>query len=78
MVLLLVTLSLTCFRQNEEYQQERYSREDPVKYAEFQDYREQKNSFWPSISEVTNPWMLICIGSGVAAASAQFMVEGSH
>jgi hypothetical protein len=65
-------------RQNEEYQQERYSREDPTKYAEFQEYREQKNSFWPGLSEIANPWTLICISSGVAAAAAQYMFESNN
>jgi hypothetical protein len=73
--LLLAPLSLTIYRQNEEYQQERYTQEDPIKYAEFQEYRKQKNSFWPGVSEITNPWTLICIGSGIAAAGVQYMFE---
>jgi len=68
-------MTLTNFRQNEEYQQERYSKEDPTKFAEFQEYREQKNSFWPGVSEIANPWTLICVGSGVVAAGAQYMFE---
>lgn len=34
-------------KQNEASQLERYEKEDKEKYAEFQQYRAQVNSFWP-------------------------------
>jgi hypothetical protein len=74
----LLLFLLTDPRQNEEYQTNRYYKEDPTKYQQFQEYRREKNSFWPSVSEMANPWTLICIGSGVAAAGAQYMFEMSH
>jgi hypothetical protein len=68
-------LILTRGRQNEEYQRERYSKEDPNKYLEFQEYCRQKNSFWPGLSEIVNPWTILCIASGAAAAGAEYLVE---
>lgn len=68
-------LSLTCYRQNEEYQQERYSKDAPSKYIEFQQYRAEKNSFWPGVSEIANPWTLVCVASGLAAAGAEYAFE---
>jgi hypothetical protein len=66
---------LTNSRQNEEYQKERYSKDDPNKYLEFQEYRRQKNSFWPGFSELVNPWLLVCIGSGAAVAGVEYWLE---
>jgi hypothetical protein len=71
-------LKLICGRQNEEYQRERYSKEDPNKYLEFQEYRRQKNSFWPGLSEIVNPWTILCIASGAAAAGAEYLIEARH
>lgn len=69
---------LTNSRQNEEYQKERYSKDDPNKYLEFQEYRRQKNSFWPSFSELVNPWSLVCIGTGAAVAGVEYLLETQH
>lgn len=66
---------LTSNRQNEEYQKERYSKDDPDKYLDFQEYRRQKHSFWPKLSEIVNLWSLICIATGVAAAGAEYLYE---
>jgi len=69
---------LTNGRQNEEYQKQRYSKDDPNKYLDFQEYRRQKNSFWPGFSEIVNPWSLVCIGAGVAVAGAEYLFETQH
>ncbi|KAL2825849.1 hypothetical protein BDW59DRAFT_145960 [Aspergillus cavernicola] len=52
-------------RENEESQAERYSKEDPVKAKQFQEYREEKNSFWPDVRELGNKWSWIVVGAGV-------------
>ncbi|KAI9372315.1 hypothetical protein BJX61DRAFT_552956 [Aspergillus egyptiacus] len=43
-------------RQNEQSQEERYTKDEPRKAAEFQQYREEKNSFWPNARELCNKW----------------------
>ncbi|KAI1101347.1 DUF1295-domain-containing protein [Jackrogersella minutella] len=53
-------------KENEEYQEKRYSRENPVKYQELQQYKQTKNSFWPSLNEVGNKWLwaVTAVGAG--------------
>jgi steroid 5-alpha reductase family enzyme len=53
-------------KQNEESQEERYSKHDAVKAEEFKEYREQKNSFWPKPEELSNGWTLGMMAAGVA------------
>lgn len=53
-------------RENEESQAERYSKHDAVKALEFEEYRQQKNSFWPKLEELKNSWTLGMLGVGVA------------
>ncbi|KAI9925055.1 hypothetical protein ASPWEDRAFT_118486 [Aspergillus wentii DTO 134E9] len=51
-------------KQNEASQEERYEKEDPQKYAQLLSWRNEKNSFWPSVSELANPWTWAVLGSG--------------
>ncbi|KAF5583570.1 DUF1295 domain-containing protein [Fusarium pseudocircinatum] len=53
-------------RENEESQAERYSKHDAVKAQELEEYRQQKNSFWPKLEEFRNSWTLGVLGAGVA------------
>lgn len=69
---------LTHSRQNEEYQEERYSKENPPKYAQFQEYRGEKNSFWPGFAEIVNPWTMICVGSGAVVAGTEIFFRRGH
>ncbi|KAF5252266.1 hypothetical protein FANTH_2822 [Fusarium anthophilum] len=55
-------------RENEESQAERYSKHDVVKAQEFEEYRQQKNSFWPKLEELRNSWTLGVLGVGIAGA----------
>jgi hypothetical protein len=57
---------------SEKSQRRRYSTSDPVKFKQFEQYSEEKNSFWPSAKEVSNPWLWGVIGSGVAGV----VIEG--
>ncbi|KAF6797045.1 duf1295 domain protein [Colletotrichum sojae] len=54
--------------QTEAHQEERYAREDPAKLQQLREYRREKNSFWPSVSEVRNKWLWIVVGAGVVGA----------
>lgn len=53
-------------KENEESQAERYSKHDVVKAEEFNEYRQQKNSFWPKVEELGNSWTLGVLTAGVA------------
>lgn len=71
-VILLGPLANHCFlryvggdRENESSQEERYRAQDKDKHAQLQVWRAEKNSFWPSLSELVNPWTWIVVGSGV-------------
>ncbi|KAJ9214538.1 hypothetical protein DTO166G4_3942 [Paecilomyces variotii] len=55
----------------EEYQEKRYKTEDAPKYVELQEYRREKNSFWPSFSELKNPWTWKIVGFGLAGVAAE-------
>ncbi|CAN8096480.1 unnamed protein product [Discula destructiva] len=48
--------------QNEASQAERYAKTSPVKAQEFAEYKNTKNSFWPRVQELTNPWTLAIFG----------------
>jgi hypothetical protein len=53
-------------KQNEEYQEERYKREDRIKQMQLQEWRSEKNSFWPRLREITNSWTWVIIAAGVS------------
>lgn len=52
-------------KQNEASQEERYKKGDQYKYQELRVWRGEKNSFWPGLSEVVNPWTWVVVGSGM-------------
>lgn len=54
--------------QTEASQLERYEKENPTKFVEMQQYRKEKNSFWPAVAELQNPWAWTILGAGVAGA----------
>ncbi|KAI1415511.1 DUF1295-domain-containing protein [Hypoxylon sp. FL1857] len=53
-------------KENEENQEKRYSKENPVKYQQLQQYKQTKNSFWPGLAEVSNKWLwtVAAVGAG--------------
>lgn len=53
-------------RENEKTQVERYAKEDPIKAQQFQEYQQEKNSFWPDVKEASNKWSWIVVGAGAA------------
>ncbi|KAI5862513.1 DUF1295-domain-containing protein [Durotheca rogersii] len=54
-------------RENEKNQEKRYSRENPVKYQELQQYKSAKNSFWPGPAEIGNKWLWAVVAAGASA-----------
>jgi len=55
-------------KQNEASQEERYAKENPLKFQQLQEYKRDKNSFWPSLAEYDNKWVWIVAAAGVAGA----------
>ncbi|KAK8151120.1 hypothetical protein BC567DRAFT_188153 [Phyllosticta citribraziliensis] len=55
-------------KENEASQAERYAKTNPFKYQQFQEYRMEKNSFWPSFNELKNKWTwaVLAVGAGGA------------
>lgn len=56
-------------------QRRRYSTSDPEKFQQFEQYSEEKNSFWPSTKEVQNPWLWGVIGSGIVGAVLERVIS---
>lgn len=52
----------------ENSQERRYSVASLEKHADLQKYREEKNSFWPDLQELSNSWLWTVVGAGVAGA----------
>ncbi|KAI1077835.1 DUF1295-domain-containing protein [Whalleya microplaca] len=55
-------------KENEANQESRYSKENPVKYQQLQEYKQTKNSFWPTLHEVNNKWLWIVTAAGAGGA----------
>jgi steroid 5-alpha reductase family enzyme len=52
--------------QKEKSQTRRYSASHPEKFAELEQFREDKNSFWPRVEELKNRWLWRVMGIGAA------------
>ncbi|PYH91323.1 DUF1295-domain-containing protein [Aspergillus ellipticus CBS 707.79] len=63
-------------RQTEASQEARYVVDDPARYAQLQSWRASKNSFWPGVKEIVNPWVWGVVGVGVAGVVVEEGVRG--
>jgi len=54
-------------KENEANQEERYAKNDPLKAQELENYKQEKNSFWPSVNEIQNKWSWVVIAIGAGA-----------
>ncbi|KAI1205267.1 DUF1295-domain-containing protein [Annulohypoxylon truncatum] len=61
---------------NEENQEKRYSKENPVKYQELQQYKQSKNSFWPGLAEVSNKWLWAIAAAGAGGVVVERSLNG--
>lgn len=50
--------------ENEASQEARYAN-DPTKSVQFAQYKQDKNSFWPKVQELANPWSAVVVGAGI-------------
>lgn len=51
-------------RENEANQEERYQSHDPQKHVQLVAWRAEKNSFWPQLRELDNPWTWVVVLAG--------------
>ncbi|KAI2610533.1 DUF1295-domain-containing protein [Hypoxylon sp. NC1633] len=63
-------------RETEENQEIRYSKENPVKFQELQEYKQTKNSFWPSLAEVNNTWLWAVAAAGAGGIIVERSLYG--
>ena len=61
--------------QTEKYQEQKYRALYPAKYAQLEEWRARKNSFWPSAAEVANPWTWALVAIGSAGAVLEWGVR---
>jgi hypothetical protein len=55
-------------KENEEYQEARYKNDNEEKYEQLQEYKREKNSFWPMVEETMNPWTWVIVAAGAVGA----------
>ncbi|KAJ5140890.1 hypothetical protein N7448_004298 [Penicillium atrosanguineum] len=62
-------------KQTEESQEVRYQVNDPHKYQQLKQWRQEKNSFWPSVRDLINPWALAVVGCGLIGVVVEEMLR---
>ena len=65
-------------KENEASQEERYTTEDPAKKEQLEEYRSQKNSFWPGVEEVKNTWTWVVLGCGAVVVAFEHTLRMYH
>lgn len=58
-------------KENEATQEQRYKTAAPKKYVQLEEWRATKNSFWPALKEIGNPWSLALVGIGAVGVLAE-------
>jgi steroid 5-alpha reductase family enzyme len=58
-------------KENESDQEERYRKGSRGKLEQLQTWRREKNSFWPGVREVGNPWTWIVVGLGAVGVGLE-------
>jgi hypothetical protein len=61
----------------EKSQAKRYREQNPHKYEQLRSWRGEKNSFWPSLRDLTSPWALVVVGCGLIGVVAEEVVRSS-
>lgn len=62
-------------KEKESSQEERYRKEDPTKFAQLQEYKQQKQAFWPSLQELGNPWTAVVVAAGFGGAWLEYGIK---
>jgi len=58
-------------KENEAHRERRYSSSDPIKFSQLEEWRKEKNSFWPQLKEFANPWTWAVVGAGFAGVGLE-------
>lgn len=57
--------------EKEKHQTRRYSASQPEKFAELEQFRREKNAFWPTAQELSNKWLWTVVGIGAAGVAVE-------
>lgn len=63
-------------KENEASQEKKYRTENQTKYAQLQEYKTEKNSFWPKLNELGNSWLWVVVGAGVGGVVLEKSLRG--
>jgi len=58
-------------KENEANQTRRYSMSDPEKMQQLEQFRSEKNSFWPAAKELGNKWLWAVLGCGALGVAIE-------
>lgn len=64
-------------KKTEECQEKRYREQDYHKYEQLCNWRGEKNSFWPSLKDLSNPWALAIVGCGLIGVVTEEVVRST-
>ncbi|CAP79856.1 hypothetical protein EN45_087210 [Penicillium chrysogenum] len=65
-------------KQTEASQEERYKSQDPHKHEQLQQWQREKNSFWPGLRDLVNPWALAVAGCGFIGVVIEEGFRGAY
>ena len=65
-------------KQTEASQEERYQATDPVKLQQLKKWQNEKNSFWPALSDLANPWTLAVGACGLMGVFVEEVVRTTY
>ncbi|CAI7591235.1 unnamed protein product [Penicillium glandicola] len=59
-------------------QEERYKSQDPHKYGQLRQWQREKNSFWPDLRDLVNPWALAVASCGFIGVVIEEGFRGAY
>jgi hypothetical protein len=65
-------------KQKERHQTRRYSESHPAKFAELEQFRKEKNAFWPQTKELSNKWLWTVLGVGALTVVVEEALRSFH
>ncbi|KAF2816120.1 DUF1295-domain-containing protein [Mytilinidion resinicola] len=65
-------------KENEASQTRRYSMSDPEKLKQLEQFRNEKNSFWPAAKELSNHWLWTVLGFGALGIAIEEGLRTLH
>lgn len=65
-------------KETEASQEERYKSQDPHKYEQLRQWKREKNSFWPDLRDLVNPWALAVAGCGFIGVVIEEGFRGAY